>query len=591
MIESSTSKPLSSLAEAEQWDLTPSETSYESSSTAGFERAPSFSFEEEGSTHVWEFAGLLCLLVVSRFAGLTHQSLWYDEGYTVALGSASSFHEFWLRFGNFTTSEHLQPLYYLLVFLWSRLAGVSDAALRAPSAVFSIGSGIAACFAINVLAGGRQKIVLLASAALVASSFSLYYAQEARPYALLQFLAFLLLATFLRNRAADEESRSSLAAQISFGIVCGLCFLGSPFTTLLVLCLAASDLAVTRGGRRWLRLWALPALVSVVSLLSYLIPALKTMPSFIAADVTAIKQPLWMNVGYAIYGIVFGTTLRPEPTLLRGPDKLHVILANLPVILPAAVTLALLAAGAYLLLRKARSLSPLATILLSSLGLYFVVLFGFFGEVGHLNVLPRHSSALFALLFVGVAAVGTLAAQSTSPAGKTLFVLGLGGWFVLNCVSITGYFSDPAFRKDDYRAAAAVLNGYSVPAFLVAGQPQLLARYGAVTRDATNADPDQLAKFVEANSGRAEQVVLVFNQFRNYRWESTSLNPAEAMAPDYLCQNVKHVSNIDLYVCRYLPSKQLSSSGPARETSPSPVHGVSRGGRTEVRSLGTTSRL
>jgi hypothetical protein len=592
MIESSTSKPLSSVAEAEQWDLAPSESSYESSPAAGFEHVPAFSLEEERSTYAWELAGLLCLLVVSRFAGLTHQSFWYDEGYTVALGSTTSFHEFWSRFGNFTTSEHLQPLYYLLVFFWSRLAGVSDAALRAPSALFSIGSGIAACFAVNALAGGRHKIVLLASTALIASSFSLYYAQEARPYALLQFLAFLLLATFLRNRAADEESRSSLAARIGFGLVCGLCFLGSPFTTLLVLCLAVSDLAVTRSWTHWLRRWALPALISVVSFLGYLIPALKTMPSFIAADVTAIKQPLWMNVSYAIYGTVFGTTLPPEPALLRGPDKLHVLLESWPVIVPAALTLVSLAVGAYLLLRNARRLSPLATIPLLSLGLYLVVLFGFFGEVGHLNVLPRHSSALFALLFVGVAAAATLAAQSSSMAGKAWLALGLAGWLVLNCISIAGYFSNPGFRKDDYRAAAAILNGYSaIPTFVVAGQPQLLARYGATTRDATNANPDQLASFIEANSGRAEEVVLVFNQFRSYRWESTSLDPAEAMAPDYLCQNVKHVSNIDLYVCRYLPSKQLSSSSPRQETSPLSVHAVSWGGRTEVRSLGITSRL
>jgi uncharacterized membrane protein len=267
MIESSSSKPRSSVAEAEQWDLVPFVSSYEPSSVADFEQSPSFFLEEGWSAYAWEFAGLVCLLAVSRFAGLTHQSLWYDEGYTVALGSASSFHEFWLRFGNFTTSEHLQPLYYLLMFLWSRVAGVSDAALRAPSAVFSIGSGIAACFVVNALAGGRRKLVLLAGTALVASSFSLYYAQEARPYALLQFLAFLLLAIFLRHRAADEESPSSLASRIGFGITCGLCFLGSPFTTLLVLCLAASDLAVTQGWRRWLRFWALPALISVVSFL------------------------------------------------------------------------------------------------------------------------------------------------------------------------------------------------------------------------------------------------------------------------------------------------------------------------------------
>jgi uncharacterized membrane protein len=593
MTDHSSSKSPASVRAAVRTDVTSSAISREEFPIGGFEPVRSLlSSETELSIHAWKLAGILSLLVVSRFAGLTHQSLWYDEGYTAALGSASNFHEFWSGFGNFTTSEHLQPLYYLLMFLWCRVAGVSDAALRAPSAFFSIASGIAAYFALNVLAGGRRKVVLLGSTALVASSFSLYYAQEARPYALLQFLAFLLLATFFHNRVADEEGRSSLAAQIGFCIACSLCFLGSPFTMLLVLCLAVSDLAVSlRIAKRWFRLWALPMLVAVVSFLGYLIPAVMTMPSFLAKDVTFIRQPLWMNISYAVYGVAFGTTLRPDTSLLRGPEKLHVILAYWPVMLPAAVTLVLLAVGAYLLIRNAWRLSPYVTISLISLCLYVVVLFGFFGAIGRLNVLPRHASALFALLLVAIASAGTLATHATSTAGRTLLTLGLGGWLALNCISIAGYFADPASRKDDYRAAAAVLSGYSIPIYVVAGQPQLLARYGAATRDATATDPAQLAKWIEANSGRAAQIVLVFNQFRNYRWDATSLDPAKAMAPAYACQQVKHVSNIDLYVCRYLSSKQVSSSGPEQESSPLRWYGVLWGGRTEVRSLGVNSRL
>jgi hypothetical protein len=587
----SESRSLLSAAELEDWELASPETFYEPTHVSSFEHTRPLSLEEEHTNYAWQLTALLCLLVVSRFAGLTRQSLWYDEGYTVALVSSQSFHEFWLRFGSFTTSEHLQPLYYLLIFLWTRIAGVSDAAIRVPSAAFSIGSGIAACFAMNALAGGRNKLVLLATMVVTTSSFSLYYAQEARPYALLQFLAFLMLATFLWNRTVDQDRRPSLVANMGFGMACGLCFLGSPFTTLLVCCMAVADLVITRKWRSWLRFWSVPALFSAGLFLGYLILALKTMPTFIAQDVTAIKQPLWMNVGYAIYGIVFGTTLQPASSLLRGPQKLHAVLSQWPVILPAVLTLILLALGAYLSARRAGRLSPLVTTPMFALALYSVLLFGFFGAVGHLNVLPRHSSALFALLFVAVAAAGTLVGRSGSTVGRAFFVLGLVGWFVLNCVSIAGYYSDPAFRKDDYRAAAEALSGYSVPVFVVSGQPQLLERYGAVTRVATDPDPDQLASYIEIHSARAEEVVLVFNQFRNYRWEETNQNPSKVMASDYACQNVKHVSNIDIYVCRNLASKQVAVSETGQASTPSRAHGVPWSGRTEVRSLGLGSRL
>jgi hypothetical protein len=551
----------------------------------------SFALGKERRNYAWELTGLFCVLVLSRFSGLTHQSLWYDEGYTVALVSVANFHEFWLRFGNFTTSEHLQPLYYLLMYLWSRVAGVSDAALRIPSAFFSLGSSIAACSAVSSLAAGRRAVVLLASSALVVSSFSLYYAQEARPYALLQFLSFLLLAIFLRNRAALSTGSVSRGAQISFAVACALCLLGSPFTTLLVFCLAVADLWVTRGWKLWLRGWRVAVPVAVGAFLAYLIPALKTMPSFIARDVTAMKQPLWMNVVYAVYGVVFGTTLDPAPSLLRGPRKLPALLASWPVLASAALTLLVLAIASYLLFRNAKRLSPLITIPLFTLALYMALLFGIFGAVGHLNVLPRHASALFALLFAGVAGAGSLVCRSTSARLNAFFLAALGGWLILNCISVFGYFSDPALRKDDYRGAAAVLRGYPIPTFVVAGQPQLLARYGAVTRDATNADPDQLAKFIEANSGRADEVALVFNEFRNYRWASTSLSPAEVMAPDYTCRKVNYLANIDIYACWYLASKEETAQGAGDHPGLSRVHGVPSDGRTEVRSLGITSAL
>jgi uncharacterized membrane protein len=554
-----------------------------------------FPSDSDRGVYGWALAGLLSLYAVSRLSGLTHQSLWYDEGYTVALASARNFHEFWLRFGNFTTSEHLQPLYYCLIYLWSRIAGVSDAALRLPSALFSIGSVIAACIAVAHLPGGRRNLVLFSSAALAASSFSLYYAQEARPYALLQFLSFSLLAIFIRNRDVVGTRSLSLAAQISFGVVCSLCALGSPFTALLVLCLAVADLFVTRGWRLWFACWKIPASLSAASLLAYLIPALTTMPSFIARDVTAIRQPLWMNIGYTLYGIIYGTTLQPAPSLLRGPHKLHVVLDCWPVILPAAAVALALAMGTYLLIRNAKQLSSVIAIPLLACALYIFLLFGIFGAVGHLNVLPRHASALFALFFVTVTAVGSMLPMSSSKMVRSLFFLGVGGWTVLNCVSNIGYVSDPSFRKDDYRNAAALLSSYSVPEFVVAGQPQLLARYGAETHDATDVAPNDLSAFIRKSSESTPQVILIFNRFRNYRWALTDQSPVPEMAPEYNCQTAKHVANIDIYACHFGPSRMQTLQGSAKVQNPSRGRGVAFQTkikwRMEDRKPGTTSAL
>jgi hypothetical protein len=573
------SKPLPTVGDSGHWNLLSDVASFDPPRGANMRQAKSLRLGLDRSTYAWALAGLLSLFVLSRVSGLTHQSLWYDEGYTVALASAPNFHEFWVRFGNFTTSEHLQPLYYFFIYLWSRVAGVSDVALRLPSALFSFGSGIAAYIATRQIAGGRSKVALLSAAALAASSFSLYYAQEARPYAMLQLLSFSLLAVFLRNRAVAAHRPLSPGAQIAFGAVCSLCLLGSAFTALLVLCLAVSDLVVTRDWKRWIASWSIPATVSAIAFLAYVIPALRTMPSLVARDVTAIRQPLWMNVGYTVYGIFYGTTLQPAPSLLRGPHKLHVALTYWPVILPAVLVLLAVACGSYLLLGTAKRRSAVLSIPLLALALYALLFFGVFGAVGHLNVLPRHASALFALLFVVVAAAASLVPRSSSKLATRMFLFGLGGWLLLNFVSIAGYYSNSAFRKDDYREAAALLRGYSVPTFVVAGQPMLLQRYGAETSDATNATPGNLSAFIKDSSGGAPEVVLLFNQYRNYRWASTELNPVQVMSPEYACRTAKHLANIDIYECRYLSHGAQIVPGAAEATLLS-EHRAGREGRS-----------
>lgn len=527
------------------------------------------------------------LLALSRLLGLTHQSLWYDEGYTVALMIVPSFHQFWLQFGAFTTSEHLQPLYYLIMFAWSRLLGSSDFAVRLPSALFGIAAGIAVWNAIGSLAAGsphRRTAQFTGVLALTLSSYSLYYAQEARPYALLQMLGFCLLAAWLKARSRPDLSRSNLSrrdlrhfnqARLWLALCCGCCMLASPFAVLLVACLALTELALLPSAQtsrepdraHWWSTWWPAIATSSLVLFGYLALALKTMPTFIAHDVTEIRQPLWMNVGYTLYGIVYGTTLPPATSALRGAHKLHVALTWWPVILPALVVLGTLVLACALacaaMLRFEGTLpSRLATttrVMLLTAILYVAVLFGFFGGVGHLNVLPRHASDLFALLFLLVAACAVAAFEphpSHSQPRRThlLLLAALAGWALINLVSIESYWRDPAARKDGYRETAAALHAYHVPEFVVSGQPMLLARYGSPVLDATSTGPAEVASYIQTHSAHAPEVILVFNAFRSFRWAGSTVTLEDAMRPYYSCQIVQQQANIQIDRCEAKPS-------------------------------------
>jgi hypothetical protein len=135
------------------------------------------------------FSGVVVLAgVYARFHGLHFQSLWTDEGMS-SVFAAGAFADTL----NVLQRDYHPPLYFLLLNLWSDLFGTSEVALRSLSAVFS-GLQIPALFLLGNRLGGRSVGVITALLA-ATSLYQIYYAQEARAYALLgAFAAFGLHA-------------------------------------------------------------------------------------------------------------------------------------------------------------------------------------------------------------------------------------------------------------------------------------------------------------------------------------------------------------------------------------------------------------
>ena len=112
------------------------------------------------------------------------------------------------------------PAYFTLLGWWQDLTGSSEFALRLLSALFSILS-VAWTFAL----GARlfHPLAGLAAAALVAlNSFSIYYAQEARMYAMLSAIAaasMWLFVGLLRRRSSNADDRGGRAQLLGLGLV------------------------------------------------------------------------------------------------------------------------------------------------------------------------------------------------------------------------------------------------------------------------------------------------------------------------------------------------------------------------------------
>jgi mannosyltransferase len=138
-----------------------------------------------------------------RFATLGVQSIWLDESATMLLVRRS----FSGMLSHLASSESAPPLYYILVWVWTKLFGATPDGFRSFSAL--VGT---LTVPVMYLAGKRVSVrVGIWAAALAACSPALYYySQEARCYGLLIF--FSAIAFVLWQRALQQPSGKRLAA-------------------------------------------------------------------------------------------------------------------------------------------------------------------------------------------------------------------------------------------------------------------------------------------------------------------------------------------------------------------------------------------
>ena len=199
--------------------------------------------------HVLPLLLMLALLVLAsatRFHRLGEQSLWYDEGvaYNHALRSLPELIPLLQR------NVHV-PAYFTLLGLWEDVAGASEFALRSLSVFFSVLS-----VALTYALGSRlfHRVAGLGAAAFVAlNTFSIYYAAEARMYAMLTAIAagsMLLFVGFLHDLCRPAPARSRNRTIVALGLLNALGLYTHVVYALVVLTQIA--LALIWFGASWL---------------------------------------------------------------------------------------------------------------------------------------------------------------------------------------------------------------------------------------------------------------------------------------------------------------------------------------------------
>ena len=132
---------------------------------------------------------LLSLLVRTREL---HAGFWIDEGISVGIA-----HEHWTSIPHLLREDGSPPLYYLLLGIWVRLFGDSEAATHTLSLCFGL-----ACIPVAFFAGRAVfgRLTGLACALLAAlDPFLTYYAQETRMYELEALLSLVVAWAYVEG--------------------------------------------------------------------------------------------------------------------------------------------------------------------------------------------------------------------------------------------------------------------------------------------------------------------------------------------------------------------------------------------------------
>ncbi|MHC5594479.1 MAG: glycosyltransferase family 39 protein [Nostoc sp.] len=479
----------------------------------------------------WSRYNISVLIVVFlgvflRFFMLSSQSLWYDEGLSLTNSDASTLQESISIVRNIGNSDKFQPLYFIVLFLWRQLFGESEFALRSLSAILGIGSTIVIFFTALRIYG--KKHALWSLLILTFSSFCVYYSQEARIYALAMFIASLQLYFFSRVLVKDEGnqgiSKWLFAIFTAIGIFANINFL---FST-VALCL--SHIAIYRNLRQWLKWWIPTALLSLPPVLYLLTLRGATDPE--SVSVSRLGVPIIQNIIFVVHGILVGTTYGPSMELLRGNDRIQVVLSYWPQILLLVVVGAVIFLALIKVLLRHRKNNreqhpdyffACLVVMAFFLGLLLAIATKF-------NWVPRHSYYLWLPLAILIpSAFSQRHGISSKRYGVSQFAqIAVISLIVMNIYSLYNYYFNADYQKDDYRSTVQYLIKNQSPStqsvYLFANR-RLFSYYGdTVTLDGRDLGtplrkgiPDEnFAGKIEKLTKSADKVLIVVN--RDYQF-------------------------------------------------------------------------
>jgi len=449
---------------------------------------------------------LICAvsLAAALSLSISGSSLWTDEAFSAWMASHESFRSLSQTLLTGGSSDLQMALYYIYLFLWAKLFGAGEIALRAANIPFILLFSFALVWSSWRIF--RSRVAWLAAGML---PFVWRYASEARPYMALLAFGAVGLASVLAFTTAE-----STAGAKRYPWICLSCiFLGSLFDMLFLLLVApmALILALAHRSRRLDPRWSYWARPLAVFALPFGALALYFLFTFYQGVVDynypspGVRQ--MASVAFEIAGLS-GFGPNRKLSLDFRAYAVPIALGSL-----AIGSGAFCAAYSALRTRRDHTVAVLAAAacLCAVEAVALALAIGKQEDARHLAAMvPVFLSLLMAL------------ARGPAPRASVAALILLGGaWFAAD---LRAAFL-PEYQKEDYRDAvhaALALHQQIGGEIVVAGDPVAAAYYGLDVRGRAPCYP------IQADCGAA---------FQSVHWSrKTSASNAGHWAPDYIRQ-------------------------------------------------------
>lgn len=415
-----------------------------------------------GRDLLWLIPFVLALLV--RAWQLTYHSLWLDEAFSLFWAGKPAAEI--VRVGLALTEDKHPPLYYLLLHGWTGLFGTGDAAVRSLGVLLGAAAVLPVYGIARLLSNDSRRSALLAGLFVAINPFLVWYSQEARMFGPATTFGLVGLYAWLRILVAGT-GRSHRYSQVLWPVVAVLGMLAACYSYLF------AALLLPVAGLWWLMAWAAPPAlggaqpfdrrrIGWVGVVTLIVTAVLFLPlawsAWRVAGSEAVPGQPFANLAHNLFTLLQAYTIRQVPWPAPWVT-LAAVVSGLALLLG-------LVAGGRMLPRTLRTAVPRAQAVPG--GGYLLVWLGVPLLLG--NLLLARDSTVFAevryFIFLAPALAATWARgvdwlwARSRPLGVTAAAALLG--ITLLALPYV-WHSDPAYRREDWRTAAAYLNQYAGP--------------------------------------------------------------------------------------------------------------------------------